>query len=246
MKKLLLAFLLIGASVWINRIAAQAALSVSPGDTFVYNGVLDSLTQIYPEVNGYVTNNSGQADTICWKVVSDYVDSNWVGISCCDPSSCYYFTSAGLNNRTNSFPAANGVSNRIYFNSTPNCVADSSKLQLLMWLQHDSAASATMITYKSYFTGVCTTSAIEHVAPSDIKIYPTPVGSQLTVDGLGNLNDARIYVYDMLGNVVLRKTVENAQGEVTLNTTALQAGIYIVGVDSNGQRVATRRIEKFE
>ena len=115
-----------------------------------------------------------------------------------------------------------------------------------MWLQHDSAASATLITYKSLFTGACVTAAIARVPATDIKIYPAPVNTQLTIEGLANMNDASVFVYDMLGNVVLHRQIEPAQNMVNLNTSALQAGVYIVGIDANGSRIITRRIEKVE
>ncbi len=245
MRKLLLAFAVAGLLFAHNTANAQA-LRVSPADTLTFAAPLDSLTQVYPDVIGYVVNNSGQPDTGCWKLLSARIDSQWLEISCCDPVNCYYFSSGGLHYNTHQFPADTGVFNRLEFNSTPSCVADSGELQILIWLQHDSAASATVITYKSLFTGACVTSAITKVPGNEIRIYPTPVSTQLTIEGLDNLNNAGIYIYDMLGNVVLHKTVSDPQNTQNINTTSLQAGVYIVGIDSNGARVLTRRIEKME
>jgi hypothetical protein len=115
-----------------------------------------------------------------------------------------------------------------------------------MWLKNDSAASSTVITYKAIYTGACSTAAIPEVATGPvIKLYPAPVSNQLTIEGLNSLEgNTSVFVYDILGNVVIHQQSASMPGALNLNTSSLNAGIYIVGIEVNGARIITRRIQK--
>jgi hypothetical protein len=219
-------------------------LQITPGDTIYYTAGLTDSFQSH-EINGYATNNSGLADTVLWKVLSVTEDSAWSGLSLCDPISCYYFAAGGVYPAVHQFPIGVGQSKLLQWGSSPQCFADSGQFQVFMWLEHDSAASAKTITYKALYTGTCVT-AVTQIPAEHLRIYPTMVSQQLTVDGFGGLANVKVYLYDMLGNTLVRQQASASQSMLNLNTSDLNPGIYIVAVEAGGTRILTKRIEKLD
>jgi len=66
-------------------------------------------------------------------------------------------------------------------------------------------------------------------------MYPNPVNSVLT---LTNVENANIYVIDILGKVV--NTISNANSIEKLDVTGFAAGTYIVRIEKAGTVVTSR------
>ena len=195
------------------------------------------------EQNGYFVNNSGASNTLYWKVIASNMDSVWQ-MSFCDPENCYYFTSATTSFPSHHFTADTG-SNLLRFGVSPSCSADSGSLVVLAWFSSDSAASVKTLYFYANYTGSCAL-AIQNVAAPRLSIFPNPVSSNLTIDGLTGFRNVKLTVYDVLGNVAVEKYIAQPSEAATLNTSGLQNGVYFVTVDNDGNRLLTKRIQKLD
>jgi hypothetical protein len=243
--KQLFTFIWIGIALLGYNCVNGQALQVFPADTFTYGGVLATISDSH-EQNGYFVNNTANNDSIYWRVVSATMDSTWQ-LSFCDPENCYYYSvgqSLG-NYGLNRFWAVAGSSYQLRFGVTPYCVADSGKMVVVAWLANDSAASSRTFYYFVNYTGSCAT-AVTSVAPSVLKVYPSPVSSNLAVTGLGGYSNVKLTVYDMLGNVAIQKLVTQPGDIANISTEQLHEGVYILTVENEGTRLLTKRIEKLD
>lgn len=127
----------------------------------------------------------------------------------------------------------------------PTCTPDSSSYQIVAWLANDSAATSVTIYFVADYTGSCAT-AINNIGASNLRIYPSPVDANLTVAGLNGLKNVKLSVYDVLGRPVIQTNLVQPAGQVNVNTEQLNAGIYIVTIQSEGTTLLTKRIEKTE
>ena len=68
----------------------------------------------------------------------------------------------------------------------------------------------------------------------NIKVFPNPVSEQLTVDyAFTELpKDATLQITDILGRSVYRQKMVNKQGQIIVDMTTLQTGLYIASVHS--------------
>jgi len=232
------------AFIAVNNTYGQA-IQVSTGDTIQYSGALSNINASAPEQDVYLVNNTSDS-AIYWQALSVNEDSTWQ-MSFCDPNNCYYYSlGLGLGNYgLNQFTALPNSTSRVQFGITPYCVADSSKMAVRIWVAKDSAASAKTLYFFANYSGGCAT-AIQTVTAPSLRIYPSPVISNLSVEGLGSYSNVKVTVYDILGNTVIQKNVAQPANVINLNTDGLYAGVYIVSVESEGTKLLTKRIQKLD
>ncbi len=81
-----------------------------------------------------------------------------------------------------------------------------------------------------------------------IEVSPNPASdfAVLNVSGLNNMENYSIKVIDMMGRVISNETVNNSTGSFSqsININKLTAGIYMISVESNGNREVTKLIKK--
>ncbi len=83
----------------------------------------------------------------------------------------------------------------------------------------------------------------ETVSSLDIKmdVYPNPASTSVTVSVANNKSINNVEVYNLLGKRVLIKTQEN-QNKISLNTSKLSSGIYIVKTKIDGKTISKKLI----
>lgn len=87
----------------------------------------------------------------------------------------------------------------------------------------DTTDSGKPFTYKPYSAPIV---GVESIAgQSSVKVYPNPAGDRLNI-AFANNNATNIEVFDVRGYRVMH--VENAEGVVTLDISALSKGLYVV------------------
>ena len=69
--------------------------------------------------------------------------------------------------------------------------------------------------------------AVEEYADAGIRVYPNPTRDVICIEGMADGNKD-LYVYDMLGNVVVAKTSSN--NDVVLNISDLSRGFYVIKI----------------
>jgi|GEM_PF-2670821 hypothetical protein len=246
MKHLIVVLAILCSIGGFEPLSAQALL-ITPGDTVIYTASLTNMNTNSSGVAQFcsIVNKSGQNDTVCWKIAQLTINPGWGSMSLCDINECYLFYGDVTNGTTHQFPLAADSAASVDVTSTPQCVADTGYLQALFWLKHDSAASATYLVYIPIYSGSCAT-AIQQVQDNQLKIYPIPASTDFTIEGLQNATNVQISVYDILGNVVLHKTIAQPANYVSISTAGLISGVYILSVESDGVKLLTRRIEKMD
>jgi photosystem II stability/assembly factor-like uncharacterized protein len=73
----------------------------------------------------------------------------------------------------------------------------------------------------------------------DINVFPNPSSDKINIE-IAGLDLYQYQVTDLLGKVVLKDTVAN-QDRITLDVSNLNKGIYLLVIESNGQK-ATRKL----
>lgn len=107
--------LLILAIVGAGRLSGQG-IQVTPGDTFTYSETFSNINSSH-EINGYI-NNTANADSIYWRLVSLNIDSAWQ-MSFCDPLECYYFSPTIVSYSSHRFWAPHDSIQTLTFGATP-------------------------------------------------------------------------------------------------------------------------------
>lgn len=78
---------------------------------------------------------------------------------------------------------------------------------------------------------------INEIQAIETNIYPNPAKDILIVD---NVNNADIYIYNTLGQMV--KKITNVVGSKEINVSDLNNGMYIVRIQK-GESVQTKKIQ---
>jgi hypothetical protein len=226
--------LVIGANV-----KAQMIL-IEPNDTFTYQSNLTTDFGDITTVYGHAINNTSSIDTMYWRVLSFGSSApNWE-LSVCDPVQCYSLNFGPY--ETHRYTAKPDTLNILDWGVSPHCVAGTCSIEVLMWLASDSTNSARKAYFTAEFNGGCV--GIEEFTAENVKLYPIPVKDRLTIDGLGELNSGTIKVYDVIGNLVASRQILAGENKATINLTNAPAGMYFVSIESEGQKMLTRRVQK--
>lgn len=78
----------------------------------------------------------------------------------------------------------------------------------------------------------CTTLSTQEINSSDFVIYPNPVNNRLYLKTKKSLGDATLHLSDLNGREVLSQKV-NLFGEVELDVSRLQSGLYVLNIKGN-------------
>ena len=93
---------------------------------------------------------------------------------------------------------------------------------------------------------ICDVIGVNENVLNSMKVYPNPASENLFID-LGTISekDAKVYVYNMLGEVMIAKTniQNNGTGTINLDTRSLKQGIYLLKVEA-GNAVKTIKFQR--
>ena len=64
---------------------------------------------------------------------------------------------------------------------------------------------------------------------TDVTVFPNPAKDKLNIRG--DIQNAQLYIYDLTGNVVMKK--ENVTDGSSVNLSEIKAGIYMVRIVEN-------------
>ncbi|MDW5288782.1 endonuclease [Formosa sp. PL04] len=81
--------------------------------------------------------------------------------------------------------------------------------------------------------------SIEEDALSSIKVYPNPIKDVLNV-AMPNGEATQLDIYNMLGKLVLSKTIQN---NTSISTQNLQSGVYILRVTQNNKTISKKLVK---
>lgn len=102
-----------------------------------------------------------------------------------------------------------------------------------------TTANVDHVWYDNIYLHKNTTLGTTQFEKSNVKMYPNPVKNMLTIDA--NSTIKKVSFYNILGQEVLSRTPKS--NSTTVQTSALQKGVYIVKTDIDG-KVSTTKIIK--
>lgn len=79
---------------------------------------------------------------------------------------------------------------------------------------------------------------------SIVSIYPYPVDEALFIQGLNQIQDAVIVLYDIAGRIVFEETKIKRNKVYKLSMSSFPAGIYVVKVQSGEIKTIYKMVKK--
>ena len=128
-----------------------------------------------------------------------------------------------------------------------SCKLSAGKIRLKIWERADSANTIQYITFQYDLTSAanCVATSISEATKSSIRIFPNPVKDKLNINGLSEIENLRIEVYNLIGSKVFSKTTDNANAEsAVINTDFLGNGIYFAKLFSGDNLIVTKKFTK--
>ncbi|MFY8021772.1 MAG: T9SS type A sorting domain-containing protein [Bacteroidia bacterium] len=117
----------------------------------------------------------------------------------------------------------------------PQTCAVNGKRQIL--LTTDFVADTVCFSNCQY---CATTGLISLSNPSNFTIFPNPALEEITINGLDEISQFQLSIYDANGQLKLDKTVSNHQS-IQLKDLMLNQGVYVVKIQT-GNKVLTKKL----
>ena len=83
-------------------------------------------------------------------------------------------------------------------------------------------------------SGTLTATGIPEFSDDVFNVYPNPAQEMITVE-LGIAEDQELCIYDMLGKIVVEKTL--VWGKNSIDVSELQPGIYLLKAGSSSKKI---------
>jgi len=136
------------------------------------------------------------------------------------------------------FAKVKGVWNSYDIDLSTYSAPDLKKLKFIVPVSY-APPGRTLYIDNVYFYRAPTALGVAKFDASSIKMYPNPVKNTLTIDANGSIQ--KVSVYNVLGQEVMSKNPKS--NSTTLQTSALQKGVYMVKTEIDG-KVSSSKIIK--
>lgn len=236
---LLIAFLFLFANSSNAQILLFAPNDTISKDTVVYNSA-DIVEQVMN-----TTNTTAVTQNFSWRRIAYDVPKGW-NSQFCDPNHCW----AGLDLiKKQDFIMTSNQEGLFKLDLFPNCTPGSGQVQFLVWSKADSANNNYLLTFNQTFTAspscVAATS-ISEIQIEKIKFFPNPVREELSISGIGQIQDGRIEIYNLIGKKIAVKVLSGDKNEVELNLENLDRGLYFAKIYTGNTPVLTKTFSKID
>lgn len=205
------------------------------GTSVTYNvdaSLLDS--KIYT-----VHNLSANQVTVKVKKTTVYLNDPGSTVYFCTGANCYSPTQTMSLNVT----VAAGGTFMLTCDHFPNNVAGATQVRYTVINQSNASDTASfIINYNAVPTGIATHTFVK---PSISNPAPNPASSMFSISykmGTTTPQDAKMVVYNMLGDRVMETSVETMEGVVKMDVSSLGQGVYFCSLESDGKTLTTRRL----
>lgn len=216
MKKIILA-LFLGMTFSIT--ASAQTLQFTIGDTLWVNDAISN-TDIYQL--SYVKYTGVDPITVVWERQNENVPSGWA-TAICDKNLCW-----GSGISTKEFTMVANEKADLYGHFYTDGNRGTASFTLIVYEKENETNGDTLVIMGRAF-GV----GVDKVTAADIKVYPNPARTNMTISLPESISGGTIEIYDMLGNKVI---VDNVNGnETEVNVANLPVGKYVLRfIDQNG------------
>jgi len=217
MKKIILALFISLSFTMVTK--AQTTIQFLEGDTVWVNGE-ETNADIYRFT--HIKFTGADTTTFVWVREEVNVPNGWE-TAVCDINLCYL-----SNVSTEEFKLNPNQEGELYPHFYTNNTTGTGSLRIVIY-EKENPANADTCVYMMRSFGV----GISSVVKADIKVYPNPARTTMTVDLPDNITGGTVEVYDMLGNKVLMNNVSG--DEHVVNVANLPVGKYVLRyIDQNG------------
>jgi len=200
----------------------------------------------------HIQNLTSSQVSFALKVEKQYVPYSNSSLSCCFGTACFSASAsvAGsqvINSGVGDDIVANGTYTDLKISPITwpwiDCSLDSA-----VWIVtiYDPANPSDEVTTTIVWRCGDAPTAVEEVSKSAVKLsaFPNPASADLTINYSINAsyNKAEVKVYDVLGQEVVSRVLDAKQGQVDLNVSNLNAGVYFYAIKVDEQTIRTERI----
>ncbi len=223
-------------------VSAQASFSIADsvgnnlaGTTVNYNVASSQLdTKVYT-----INNLTGSAVTVKVKKTTIYMNDPGSTVYFCTGSNCY------SPSQTLSLTEPMSASGNLLLTCDhfPNNQIGATQVRYTVINQANTSDTVYfIINYNSVPTAILTHSSVK---PSISNPAPNPASATFSINykmGTTNPQNAKMVIYNMLGERVMETAVEEMEGVVKMDVTTLGQGVYFCSLEADGKTVTTRRL----
>lgn len=225
----------------VFAIGNAQSFTITPADTSYLSQAVNSESDL-PTLLIRIHNITGGALNFTWGN-NDVTGPHAWEYSVCDLNNCYPFSYD-----QHSFFLAAGDSGIMRCDVAHYCTTGSGYLQLLVWLDGDSANSVRSLKYSFDIDATnCTNGISETGNENSVRLFPNPVRNSFVVADLSNAEKLSFRVYDLTGRLVNTETKMKSSSEVEIIMDEPNSGVYLLKIfDAKNLLVATKRFSKAE
>jgi hypothetical protein len=198
----------------------------------------------------HVKNLTGATQAFALKVTLEYTPSANSGLAVCFGTACYSASGTVMATQIiNSGVGDNIAGNAIYtdLKVSPvtwpwiNCATDSAIWRVTAY---DPASPGDSTSSRIIWRCDATVSIDEEMNVATLNAYPNPATDYLTIRYVleGNTNNARMDLYDVLGQKVTSHALNSNKGQVNLKVDNLNAGVYFYSIKVDNKAIRTERV----
>jgi hypothetical protein len=200
----------------------------------------------------HVKNLTGSQADFALKVEKVHVPYTTSGLACCFGTACFSASATVSGTQIiNSGVGDNVLANGIYTDLKISpvtwmwTVGGADYAEWIVTIYDPANPSDNSTATIIWQTGASTVS-IDEVDESVVKLnaYPNPAKNNLTVSYSvdASFNKASIELFDVLGQKLISNELSSTKGEIKLDVSNLNAGVYFYSIRVNGQAIKTERI----
>lgn len=130
------------------------------------------------------------------------------------------------------FVVGHGISGSNLYYMNP-WFGEGKKIGTYSWVKQGAATGGDTHTWTH--TNKITSDVISGINPADtpeVKYYPNPVSSVLTIEGLIQNKPVKVEIMDMLGKVCISKEITPSSDKIIVETADLSKGMYLLKLNS--------------
>jgi hypothetical protein len=75
-----------------------------------------------------------------------------------------------------------------------------------------------------------------------ISVYPNPANDQLTIEYDELSNESAVYIYSIVGALVIKDYINNPSGTQIIDVSKLTPGVYFVSIKNDNEQLFTQKI----
>lgn len=219
---------------------AAAQIIEATSDSVFANG---SASEFELVGGNYIENNTDNELTIVWKRTVNNLPSGWTS-SICDKVACW-----AANIDSKSFSILGNKTEKLDVHFYPNNNPGTAYVEMLAWVQGDSANTVVKSTYKA--TADVSSNVVSAAKKNyNISIYPNPVKDNMFISGLPENQSFKVEVYSLLGTKVVSYGLSGntAQGGIhQVEMQELPKGVYMIRImDKNMNLIFNKSVSKMK